>query len=453
MIKETSILKKLEDAGFQSYIVGGRIRNTLLGLEEKPDSPWDTDITTDALPHEVEEVFRDFTVIETGIKHGTVTVLAPEPVEITTFRRDGDYSDMRHPDSVTFSTSIEDDLSRRDFTVNAIAINLHGKIVDPFGGAKDIENSTLRTVGDADSRFNEDPLRIFRGLRFAAVLRGKGICNGCEESRAFTVEPQTEAALFKNKELLLKVSKERLYTEFCKLIEGDFAGDVIRRYCDIIGVVIPPLLPMKGFDQHNPYHKYTLLEHCVRTLESVDGDLAMKLAALFHDVGKPNMFFIGNDGIGHMYGHPVESERIFREIMADLKADRATTDRAAALIKHHDLVFQKDAKLLKRWMNRFSPELLLDILTLKEADNIATGNMSPELRNKYREVRAMIQEILNQEECFSLKNLDISGKDLIAAGMNPGPHIGDTLSKLLELVIDGKVENTHDDLMDAIAKF
>ncbi|MCI7145755.1 MAG: HD domain-containing protein [Clostridiales bacterium] len=441
-----SILQRLETAGFSAYIVGGRLRNMLLGLEEDPENPWDTDVTTNALPEQVKDVFSDCRVLETGIRHGTVTVLTPEPVEITTFRKDGAYSDSRHPDSVDFSATLEEDLARRDFTVNAIAMDARGNIEDPFGGREDLNNHILRTVGDPEERFREDPLRIFRALRFMAALTTP------DGERALYADSKTEAALFTCAPLLEKIAPERLCSEFYKLITGDFAGDVIREYVDIIGVVIPPLLAMKDFNQHNPYHKYTVLEHCIRAMEAVDKDRVMKLAALFHDVGKPETFFIGDDGIGHMYGHPQAGERIFRSIMTRLKADRATTDQAAALIKHHDLVFHRDRALLKRWMNRFTPELLLRILTLKEADNLATGNMSPELGDKFREIRSMILEILSEGECFSLKDLAIDGNDVIAAGIEAGPAVGEVLSRLLSLVTEGRIENTREALLSAISR-
>lgn len=440
-------LLQLEAAGFEAYIVGGRVRNSLLGLTEDPESPWDVDITTNARPTQVKAVFSDYPIIETGIKHGTVTVLTPEPVEITTFRKDGTYSDGRHPDSVDFRTSINEDLSRRDFTVNAIALDVRGKIIDPFGGISDINNGILKTVGNADERIKEDPLRIFRGLRFAAVLHNAG------SHGAFEIHEDTAKAMFENRMLLKSVSSERLYTEFSKLIMGDFAGDVIRKHTEIFGVVIPHLTAMKGFNQHNPYHRYDVLEHCVRAMEYIKNDYCLKLAALFHDVGKPETFFLDDDGIGHMYGHPAAGERIFRSIMNGLKADRATTDKVAALIKYHDIVFQKDKALLKRWMNRYTPETLLDILSIKEADNLATGNAGSDLIDKFHEIRCMIHEILDENECFTLKNLAVSGKDLIEKGMTPGPELGETLDKLLELVIEGRVENNRDALLKAISRF
>ena len=438
------ILLHLESAGFEAYIVGGRIRNSLLGLTEDQKSPWDADIATSALPDQVKAVFSGYPVIETGIKHGTVTVLTPEPVEITTFRKDGAYSDGRHPDSVDFCTSIEEDLSRRDFTVNAIAMDARGKITDPFDGISDINNGILRTVGNAGERFREDPLRIFRGLRFAAVL-----CQTDSHS-AFTIDENTAKAMFENRMLLKGVSAERLYAEFSKLVGGAFAGNVIRKYTEIIGVVIPPLLTMKGFNQRNPYHRYDVLEHCIRAMEYTEDNYCLKLAALFHDVGKPETFFLDDEGIGHMYGHPAAGERIFRDIMSDLKADRATTDRVAALIKYHDIVFQKDKTLLKRCKNRYTPEMLLDILSIKEADNIATGNAGSDLIDKFHEIRRMIHEILDEKECFTLKDLAVSGSDLINEGMAPGPELGETLNKLLELVIEGRVDNNRDALLKAI---
>jgi tRNA nucleotidyltransferase (CCA-adding enzyme) len=412
------------------------------------DSP-DVDVTTDATPEEVTAVFDEFSVVATGLKHGTVTVLIPGrgnsvtggyPVEITTYRRDGTYSDNRHPDNVEFVTSLEEDLKRRDFTINAMAMDVSGELQDFHGGRKDLAKGVIRAVGDPDRRFNEDALRIMRALRFAAVLAS-------DKEKQFEMDTETEAAVFRNKDLLGNVSPERILVEFRKLIMGRNAGIVIRRYIDVIGIVIPELLVMKGFDQHNPYHRYDILEHSIRTMEKVRGPEYMKLAALFHDAGKPETFFLDEDGIGHMYGHPDAGERIVREIMGRLKADNATTERVALLVKHHDLFFRKDERLLKKWMNRYGTEVLLEILEVKRADNFATGNMSEELAVKFDEIEKMIGEIAASGDCFSLKDLVVDGNDLKAIGIKEGKQIGEILNHLLDKVIDGEVANVKEELI------
>jgi len=439
-----NLIEALETAGYEAYYVGGCVRDAIMGREGG-----DIDITTSATPEEVKAVFDSRRVIETGIKHGTVTVLDEDgvPFEITTFRTEGTYSDNRHPDSVTFVRDLKEDLQRRDFTINAIAMDIRGRVRDPFDGAADIEAGVIRTVGDADERFGEDALRIMRAMRFAAVLGAGG--------QAFVIEPATEEAMLRNKELLLNVSAERIFTEFKKLVTGAHAGDVVRRYVDILGVVIPELLPMKGFEQRNPYHRYDVLEHCVRAMEVVkttpENEEYMKIAALFHDIGKPEMFFIGNDGVGHMYGHPLKGEEMVREIMKRLKADRFTSDRITLLVRHHDLLFRTDEKLLKKWLNKFGEEVLMEILHLKHADNIATGNMGRELEDMFNEVEEMIGRIVEAEECFSLKDLAISGADVLKlapADKKEGPWVGDVLNMILDEVIDGKLVNERSDLLD-----
>ena len=446
------LIEMLEAAGFEAYYVGGCVRDFLRG-----QSKADIDVTTSATPDEMKEVFAGLKYFETGIKHGTLTVLAPAedrkymPVEITTFRTDGEYKDNRHPDEVRFVRNLEEDLARRDFTINAMAMDMRGNLVDMFGGRADLEAGLIRAVGDPDRRFQEDALRILRALRFAAVLS-----RGGEDGRDFEIEPETEAAMFRNGELLRNISAERIYAELKKLVTGPHGGDVVRKYVDIIGVFIPELLDMKGFEQHNPYHRYDVLEHCVRAMEAADGagfaeDYQVKLAALLHDVGKPQKFFLDENGIGHMYGHAAAGEEMVRSILNRLKADGETRDRVCALVKYHDLEFQEDRRLLKKWMNRYTPEMLLEILHIKRADNLATGNMSVELAEKFDRIESEIRAIVEEQQCFSLKDLALDGRDIIdiCKGRSSAPEgreIGQTLQKLLDEVIDGNLPNEKEAL-------
>ncbi|MGX8704169.1 MAG: CCA tRNA nucleotidyltransferase [bacterium] len=454
------LIEMLEAAGYEAYYVGGCVRDFLRAEAGHFDAkatalPADIDVTTSATPDEMKEVFAGLRYFETGIKHGTLTVLTPDderrPVEITTFRTDGDYSDNRHPDEVKFVRNLEEDLARRDFTINAMAMDRRGEIIDIYEGQTDLQVGLIRAVGDPDKRFQEDALRILRALRFAAML-GK-------HEEPFTIEAETEAAMFRNKELLQNISAERIYAELKKLITGAYAGIVIRRYVDIIGVFIPELLPMKEFEQHNPYHKYDVLEHCVRAMEEAKGagcleDYQVKLAALLHDVAKPQKFFLDENGVGHMYGHAEAGEKMVRDILNRLKADNETKDRVCALIRHHDLVFQEDRKLLKRWMNRYTPEMLLEILHIKRADNLATGNMSEELAEKFDRIEEEIRTILEEEQPFSLKDLSVDGSDLMVIAKDlgderwqtGGPWIGALLLALLDEVIEGTLPNEKEAL-------
>ena len=437
---EKLILEKLNSAGYEAFFAGGCVRDAVMQkLNMTVPASGDIDVTTNALPGETECVFDEYQVIETGIKHGTVTVVLPEGnVEITTYRSDGSYSDSRHPDNVRFVTSLEEDLARRDFTINAMACDADGNISDPFGGQQDIKNRTIRAVGCAEKRFAEDALRIMRALRFAAVL-------------GFEIEEETSRALCAQKQLLRNISAERVFTEFRKLLSGRNAGEVIRKYVDVLGEVIPELAAMKGFEQHNPYHRYDVLEHCIRAMEAVrttpENRDYMKMAALFHDIGKPETYSMDENGIGHFYSHPAMSEVLVNDIMKRFKADNFTARRVAVLVKRHDLIFEKDERLLKKWMNRMGADVLAEILEIKLADNIATGNISDELEHKFCEIRIMMQDILAQQQCFSLKELAVDGNDVIACGVAPGPEVGRILEQLLMKVIDGELPNDREVLL------
>ena len=437
---EKIILEKLNSAGYEALFAGGCVRDAVMQkLKMTVPASGDIDVTTNALPEETERVFDEYQVIETGIKHGTVTVVLQEGnVEITTYRNDGSYSDSRHPDNVRFVTSLEEDLARRDFTINAMACDADGNIIDPFGGQQDIKNMTIRAVGCAETRFAEDALRIMRALRFAAVL-------------GFEIEEETSRALCAQKQLLRNISAERVFTEFRKLLSGRNAGAVIRKYVDVLGEVIPELAAMKGFEQHNPYHRYDVLEHCIRAMEAVrttpENRDYMKMAALFHDIGKPETYSMDENGIGHFYSHPAMSEVLVSDIMKRFKADNFTARRVAVLVKRHDLIFEKDERLLKKWMNRLGADVLAEILEIKLADNIATGNISDELEHKFCEIRIMMQDILAQQQCFSLKELAVDGNDVIACGVAPGPEVGRILEQLLMKVIDGELPNDREVLL------
>lgn len=450
------VLTRLEEAGFEAYLVGGCVRESLReevspeeGAKASPASLTDLDVTTSALPEETARVFSDWPVIETGIKHGTVTVLMPprRPVEITTYRWDGPYSDGRHPDEVRFVRSLTEDLSRRDFTMNAMALSLRGELVDPFGGQEDLRRGLIRTVGDPRIRFKEDGLRILRALRFAAVLDTR-------------VEEETGRALMECSHLLEGISAERIYAELKKLLCGKAAGRILRQYTPVLEQILPELTPMKGFEQHNPYHRYDVLEHCIRTVEAVetppDGEAVkappereavMKLAALLHDAGKPETFFRDEEGIGHFYGHPEAGAAIVRRVMKRLKADRAAAERVETLIRHHDLHFEEDDRLLKRWMGRYTPEILLEILALKRADNIATGNVTAELLAKFDRIRERIHGILEEGDCITLADLAVGGRDLLALGAAEGPLLGEILRDLLDKVIEGDLPNEREALL------
>ena len=427
-------LARLEDAGWSAYAVGGCVRDLLRGTE-----PGDYDIATDAPPEETERVFAAERVIETGLKHGTVTVLlSGMPLEITTFRVDGTYSDSRRPDAVRFTSSLREDLARRDFTVNAIAFHPAEGIIDPFSGREDLAARMIRCVGDPDARLREDALRILRALRFAAVL-------------GYEIEPATDAALRRNRDLLVKISAERVQIELCKLICGVNARRILMDYPDVLGVVLPEFLPMRGFDQHNVHHIYDVLQHTAVTVEHAPATPALRLAALLHDIGKPDCFTLDEAGVGHFYGHPERSAEIADAILRRLRFDNATRERVVTLVRWHDRPIVQTERAVRRALNQLGPEVFFELLALKRADNLA---QSPDYRGRQAEYDALeriAREILERRECFSLRDLAVKGDDLAALGFPKTKRLGETLRYLLDAVIDGEAPNEKDALL-ALAK-
>ena len=333
--KALIVFELLEKRGYECFLVGGCVRDMLMGIE-----PHDIDITTNATPDEVKAVFADFHTLDIGIKHGTVTVINDsEPIEITTYRKESTYSDGRRPDAVTFSRHINDDLSRRDFTSNAIAYSPSVGIVDPFGGMADIENKILRCVGTPTERFTEDSLRILRGLRFASVL-------------GFSIDKATEEAMYSCRELINIVSPERIFTEISKLICGKNAGTIISRYSDILAVALPEIKDMKGFEQHNFHHIYDVLNHTAKVVDSVYPAVDLRFAALFHDCGKPDCFSIDENGVGHFYSHASISGRKAEEALTRLRCDNATKDKVVKLVKIHDTPIEPDSKIVKKKLQK-----------------------------------------------------------------------------------------------------
>lgn len=425
-------LTMLETYGHSGYIVGGCVRDSLLCL-----NPDDYDITTSALPKEIEKVFEEEKVIETGIKHGSITVIIEDmPIEITTYRIEGNYRDHRHPDFVRFTNRLEDDLSRRDFTINALAYNPNSGIVDCFNGKADIEAGIIRCVGDGNLRFNEDALRILRALRFSSVL-------------GFHIEDNTKSAAFNNKDLLKTVSSERVYSELIKLLCGKNVRQVIMSYAKIIAVVIPELLPMIDFDQQNPHHLYDLLEHTARVVENTPPNPILRLAALFHDIGKPASFTIDSCGVGHFHGHGKKGEILAYEILTRLKIDKYTKEQVVKLVSCHDDYISCSHKSVRRAMNRLTPPLFFMLLDLKRADNLAQNIAEFNHLQEYAELEKLGKQILAEEQCFTLKSLAIKGKDMLELGMKDR-QVGQMLELALDAVIDGKVQNSREALIEFV---
>ena len=428
--KVTLAMEKLEDAGFEAYLVGGSLRDILMGREVH-----DFDITSSAKPEEVMEVFSDFKVIPTGLKHGTVTVLVEdEPVEITTFRSESGYSDGRHPDSVSFAKSVEDDLGRRDFTMNAMACRINGELVDLFGGQNDIANKLIRTVGNAKERFSEDGLRILRAIRFAAVL-------------GFEVEAGTKDAIHQMGYMIEKVSEERIVSEFNKIMLSEKPSTYLREYKDIICIFIPELEACIGFDQKNHHHVYDVFEHTLRVVDNMPPKLSLRLAALFHDISKPICFEIGSDGEGHFYGHASKSSEMAENILRRLKYDNVTITDVCQLVKYHDHQIENSDKIIKRMLRRLGEKGFFDILDLKRADNLGQSEEFRYRQDILQELENSARRILDEKACFSIKDMAINGSDLIKLGMVQGPEIGEVLEMLLDRVISGEIKNDRQELI------
>ena len=420
----------LNAAGYEAYAVGGAVRDLLRG-----ETPHDYDITTSATPEEMKAVFSHFRTVETGIAHGTLTVLLEgEPIEITTFRVDGAYTDSRHPDSVSFTRSLREDAARRDFTVNAMAYHPDTGICDFFGGQADLAAGVLRTVGEAKARFTEDALRILRALRFSAVL-------------GYRIEKNTADAIHALAPTLSYVAKERIREEFLKLITAPDAARVLREYKDAIAVFLPEILPLIGFDQKNPHHDYDVYEHTLHALSASPRDLTIRLAIFFHDIGKPACFFLDEAGVGHFYGHAEESVRIADAVMRRLRFDNETRERVLALIRMHDTVPLPASRQFSRIRSRHGDAFLQDWLAVIRADR--TGQkprLSPSTEATLKEAEAAAAALLEKETRMSLATLALRGDDLLARGYR-GREIGQALNTALTLVIDGKAPNEKEALL------
>ena len=433
------VIKLINDHGYEAYVVGGAVRDLISGK-----TPHDYDLASSARPEELIAIMEEEglrTIIETGLKHGTVTVISDgELLEITTYRSDGDYSDSRHPDSVRFSTDIEEDVRRRDFTVNALYLDADGNVRDLVGGVKDIEDKVIRAVGDPKTRFSEDALRIMRGLRFASKTGA-------------VIDPDTKAAMNDKRELLREISAERIKTELTGLICGKDASRVIRENIDILSVIIPELKVMEGFDQKSDYHHLDLLEHTLCVLDNIPlgedekRDEALSYAALFHDIGKPATFTVDEDGKGHMKGHPKYSASIALDIADKLKFSNELKDRVGLLVRLHDTFVKPDKKSVHRFMCRYTSDLLDQLEILQRADIIAHSPKGRERMDTLMAISGIRRELMEEAVPLSVKDLAINGNDLISLGVAPGPRMGHILNTLLEKVVAGEIDNDCEKLV------
>ena len=420
----------LQSAGFEAYAVGGCVRDSLLGK-----TPNDWDITTSAKPENMKSVFADFHCIDTGIKHGTVTVVIDgEPLEITTFRLDGEYEDNRHPKSVTFTADLGADLGRRDFTVNAMAYSKMTGAVDLFGGQNDLKNKIIRCVGDPDRRFNEDALRILRALRFASALD-------------FEIEEKTAQSLLKNRALLGNISEERIAKELLKLVCGKGAKRILTDFAPVLFEILPELQPIYKNSHDNPHHCYDIYEHTLIAVESIDPEPTLRFAMLLHDCGKPAVKKFDENGVAHFYGHQRISAEISAQILARLKVSNKFRDEILFLVSNHDRwELYENTEKMPRYLSKFGLDGVLKLLKVMCADVLA---QSPEYRYRLDQIadaEEIAKNLAVQKPCLSLRELQINGRTLMDIGIPQGRKLGAVLAQLLDEVIDGVTKNTQEAL-------
>ncbi len=419
------LVRRLNQAGFEAWFVGGCVRDLLLG-----DTPHDWDICTSALPAETEAVLAEFTVHETGIRHGTVLVVnGGDGYEITTFRTETAYTDHRHPDSVRFVRDLASDLARRDFTINAMACHPQHGLVDLFGGREDLERGVIRAVGQADARFQEDALRILRALRFAGRF-------------SFSIEPTTAEAVHARRQDLKLIAAERIFSELKGILCAPGAAALLLEYADVFGVVLPEVVPLFGYDQNNPHHDADGWRHTVRVVSGVPAEPVLRLAALFHDTGKPDCCTRDAAGVSHFYGHERRSRELAHQALHRLKCDNETRTAVETLVELHDCDLPATMPQTRRFLTRVSLPTARRLLLLRRADVL--GQSPYQRERKLRQLddfAALLDQAAAEGLCCSLEQLALRGSDLVALGIAPGPEIGRRLRLALNAVLDGEAPN------------
>lgn len=437
--KAKIILDALESRGYPAFVVGGCVRDQFLG---NPNS--DTDISTGAPPREVEKILseKNIKVIETGLKHGTVTaVIDKTPFEITTFRSDGEYKDSRHPQNVKFVSDIEQDLKRRDFTVNAMAYNEEQGIVDLFGGREDIKNKIIRAVGDPDKRFREDALRIMRALRFSSVL-------------GFDIEKNTKTAIFNNMLLLNHISRERVFAELLKLLCGKNVLDVLDEYRQVIGAVIPQLIPTFDCAQNTPWHTFTVYEHIIHAVGYAPKDPVLRLTMLLHDIGKPSVKRTDENGRDHFKTHAAAGAEIAYNVLKSFRASNEIINRVTTLVKFHQSVENVDDIVIRHWFSEIGTQNTVDLFEVRLADLKAHNTARKGVLYEIGRIESFKEEalrLLDSGTPYRISDLAVNGNDLISLGYS-GKEIGDKLSEILELVMAGKLKNEKEDIINYITE-
>ena len=424
------IIGTLQEHGYEAYAVGGCIRDSILGRE-----PEDWDITTSAMPEETKALFDK--TFDTGIQHGTITVLLEkEGFEVTTYRIDGKYEDSRHPKEVTFTRNLREDLLRRDFTINAMAYNETDGLVDIFGGLEDLEAGMIRCVGTAKERFKEDALRILRGVRFAAQL-------------GFDIEEDTRQGMKELAWTLQNISAERIQVELVKMITSK-RPEMLREAYELgmTRIVLPEFDQLMTTGQETPHHMYSVGEHTLHAMKNIRADKILRLAMLLHDMGKPALKTVDEAGVAHFKKHALESERIAENVLRRLKFDNDTIRKVTRLVRCHDLRMPATAKSVRRAMNQIGEELFPYYMEVRRADVLAQSMYQREEKiENLDQIEELYRQIVEDGDCVSLKDLAVTGRDLIASGMKPGKEIGEKLEELLKLVIEDPKLNTKEELL------
>lgn len=428
-----NVLNILTENGHKAYVVGGCVRDSLMGRE-----PDDWDVTTDAAPKRIKELFSSFRTVDTGIEHGTVLIVSGKtPVEATTFRIDGEYSDNRHPDSVTFTKHVEDDLARRDFTINAMAYNHKDGIIDPFGGKDDLENKIIRCVGDPDRRFNEDGLRIMRAVRFSSVL-------------GFTIEENTAESIIKNENLLGSIAAERLTKELLKLLCGDNVYDVLTKFRSVIGVFIPELKLEFDFAQYGKKHAYDVWMHTVNTVSNIENDPVLRLTMLLHDTGKIATHKLDENGNSTFRNHAAVGGVIAENILRRLKFSKEYINTVSFLVSVHDKEVPETRIQVKEYIRDLGEKNFIRLMKIRRADKSALSKGYSNIADKLVFAYSTFDEVMNNDEPYSMKQLAVDGNDL--KKIVPANEIGDTLNFLLETVIKYPEKNDRAILLDLVRK-
>lgn len=427
-----TIIRALHDSGFEAYVVGGCVRDALLGI-----APHDWDICTNATPQQMQRCFAGWNTIEIGIKHGTIAVVMDKVVyEVTAYRVDGTYSDNRHPDSVCFTPELTEDLARRDFTVNAMAYSDSDGLIDPYGGVQDLRDGVIRCVGEPDKRFNEDALRILRALRFASRF-------------GFDIEHETAASVKRNAPLLDQIAAERIRVELEGVLTGQNAEAILNEYRDVIAVFIPEIAACFDFDQRTKHHCFDVYRHITHSVGQITPTPLLRTVMLFHDIGKPQVMTQDADGTRHFKGHQQVSADIARVVLRRLRCSNAFIDDCVKLIIYHDVRFSGSKKQVKRVMKAIGADnmpLLFEVMT---ADYLSQSDFNRNLKREAVETaKAQYEKIMAEGECFSLKELKINGKDLISIGITDGRAIGTTLKVLLNEVIEETLPNDKSALLE-----